>query len=267
MTLLLVQVIGFVLVASLLVVSGEPPPPLEAFVAAFVGGALGVSGLALFYLALSRGTMGLVAPLTALIGASIPALVGLASGDEIGPLVLSGMLLALTSVVIISLPDRRLGTPVLPTFGGSRIREWLLIVGAGLGFAAFFIAIDTSHELGGGTWWPLFAVRVAGMTLVTVGLLALRAGGRAPTIALRGAILPLGALAAVGDTGGNLFFVLAAGQGDLAVAVVLGSLYPVGTAILARVFLHERLSPLRLLGVALALLAVILISLGDLLGA
>ena len=32
----------------------------------------------------------------------------------------------------ISLPDRRLGTPTLPTFHGSRGQEWLLILAASL---------------------------------------------------------------------------------------------------------------------------------------
>ncbi|RKY14877.1 MAG: EamA family transporter, partial [Planctomycetota bacterium] len=64
------------------------------------------------------------------------------------------------------------------------------------------------------------------------------------------------------DLGGNLFFVLAGAEGELAVVIVLTSLYPIGTAILARIFLHERLSPLRMLGVGLAVLGVILIGLG-----
>ena len=68
-------------------------------------------------------------------------------------------------------------------------------------------------------------------------------------------------VAGVGDLGGNLFFVLASGEGELAVVIVLTSLYPVVTAILARIFLHERLSPLRAAGVALAILGVVLISL------
>ena len=71
----------------------------------------------------------------------------------------------------------------------------------------------------------------------------------------------MGCVAGIGDLGGNLFFVLASDEGELAVVIVLTSLYPVVTAILARIFLHERLSPLRLLGVALAITGVILIGL------
>jgi drug/metabolite transporter (DMT)-like permease len=74
----------------------------------------------------------------------------------------------------------------------------------------------------------------------------------------------MGILAGLGDLGGNLFFVLASDVGELAVVVVVSSLYPVSTALLARAILHERLGPLRTAGVALAVGGVILIGLGSL---
>jgi drug/metabolite transporter (DMT)-like permease len=45
--------------------------------------------------------------------------------------------------------------------------------------------------------------------------------------------------------------------------VVVASLYPVSTALLARAILHERLGPLRAAGVALAVAAVALMGLGS----
>ena len=72
----------------------------------------------------------------------------------------------------------------------------------------------------------------------------------------------MAALAGAGDTGGNLFFLLALAQATQPVAVVLSSLYPVQTTLLARFLLHERLSRLRLRGVGLAVLGVVLISVG-----
>ena len=88
--------------------------------------------------------------------------------------------------------------------------------------------------------------------------------GRFPGFRLGTAALLVGALAGIGDLGGNLFFVLASAEGELALVIVLTSLYPVVTAILARIFLHERLGRMRLLGVAAAILGVILIGLGSL---
>jgi drug/metabolite transporter (DMT)-like permease len=66
--------------------------------------------------------------------------------------------------------------------------------------------------------------------------------------------------AAVGDLGGNVFFVLAQHADLFSVAVVLASLYPVVTTILAVVLLHERLRPVQVVGVALATLSVVLLS-------
>lgn len=261
---LLTQGVGLVLASGLLLVSGEVRPGQEALAWAAAAGASGALGLALFYLALSRGTMGLVAPLTALLGAAIPALAGLLSGEPAGPLMLGGMVAALTAVVLISVPDRRLGSPMLPTYHGSRGREWLLILGASLGFAGFFLCVDASHDAGGEVWWPLFMVKLAGVvSMVTAGALMLPLGRPLPLRAGKAALL-VGSVAGVGDLGGNLFFMLASDVGALAPSVVLASLYPVVTALLARSFLHEHLAPLRLAGVALAVIGVAFIGLGSL---
>lgn len=261
--LIMGQVIGFAVTLLLVLLSGEAPPKPEALVWAGLGGALGIGGLACLYLALSRGTMGLVAPLAALIGATVPALAGLLTGDDPGWLAILGMAVALAAVVVISLPDARLGRPMLPTYHGSRLREAALVLGAGLGFAAFFLAIDAAHAAGGGTWWPLFAIRVSGILLVGLATLGLVLVGRAPRLRAGPAALGIASLAAVGDLGGNLFFLLASAHGELGVVVVISSLYPVTTAVLARLILHERLSPQRTVGVVLAVVGVALISLGQ----
>ncbi|MDQ3492981.1 MAG: DMT family transporter, partial [Chloroflexota bacterium] len=84
-----------------------------------------------------------------------------------------------------------------------------------------------------------------------------------PSLRVPLAVIPLVVLSGLGDLGGNLFFLLANAAGSLAVAVVLSSLYPVVTAVLARIFLHERLSRLRLMGVAAAIGGVVLIAAGQ----
>jgi len=261
---LLAQSSGLVIALGLLLISREPMPGTEALLWGAAAGVSGSIGLGAFYLALSRGTMGLVAPLTALIAAAVPASIGIAGGDETGPLVLAGVLSALLAVVLMSMPDRRPGVPALPTYHGSRAREWLLIVVGGLGFSGFFLCIDASHDAGGAVWWPLFMVKVAGTLSVGAVFGASIALRRPQAIRLGRAALVMGALAGLGDLGGNLFFVLASDVGELAVVVVIASLYPVSTALLARLFLHERLGPRRTAGVALAVGAVALIGLGSL---
>jgi drug/metabolite transporter (DMT)-like permease len=260
---LLAQGVGLVLAIGLLVASREAMPDSEALLWAAAAGAAGSLGLMAFYLALSRGTMGLVAPLTALLAAAIPALAGLVSGEPTGPLILAGIGAALASVVLISLPDRDPASMGLSGDHASRGVEWLLIIGSGLGFACFFLLVDASHEAGGEVWWPLFVLKLAGVASIAVVALVLLPLGRLPAAGLGTAALLAGSLAGVFDLGGNLFFVLASAEGGLAVTVVVSSLYPVGTALLARLFLHERLGTVRVAGVALAICAVMLIGLGS----
>jgi drug/metabolite transporter (DMT)-like permease len=88
-------------------------------------------------------------------------------------------------------------------------------------------------------------------TDVVLGLPKLRA--RAMPI---GHLLLLFLVNGAGDLCGNAFFVLAARADALSVAVVLSSLYPVVTALLAALLLRERLKPLQIVGVILASLSV-----------
>lgn len=224
MAVLIGQAVGMLVTMALLAISGELRPGMEALAWSALASAVGALGLFVFYLALSRGQMGLVAPLTALIAASIPAAIGLARGDEAGVLVLVGMLSALAAVVLISMPERRLGVATASAPQGARARESLLIVIAGLAFAAFFLAIDASHEAGGALWWPLLGIKVAGTATALGALLAVLLLRRAPPTRVTRVALIVGMLAGLGDLGGNLFFVLATGIGELAVVVVLASL-------------------------------------------
>ncbi len=261
MATFLAQFVGLLVAGVLLLLSREAMPGTEALLWGGAAGVAGAFGIGCFYLALSRGTMGLVAPLAALLAAAWPAAIVLLTGGSVSTLGLLGMAAAFVSIVLISMPDRRLGTPVMPTYHGSRWGEWLLILGAALGFGAFFLFIDASHDAGGAVWWPLFMVKLAGVTSVVTAALVLLPLDRFPGIKLGAAVLLVGTIAGLGDLGGNLFFVLASDEGELALVIVVTSLYPVVTAILARILLHERLSPLRLAGVALAIAGVVLISL------
>jgi drug/metabolite transporter (DMT)-like permease len=74
--------------------------------------------------------------------------------------------------------------------------------------------------------------------------------------------VPLFALAGAGDIGGNAFFILSNEADSLPVAVVLSSLYPIVTTVLAAAFLRERLGRVQLAGIVLAVIGVTLIGLG-----
>src|SRR3954454_7128400 len=265
------ELIGLLGGVNLALEIGEPFPTGDGVMWALIAGGAGVIGLGAFYYALSRGTMGVVAPLTAVIGAALPVVVGIISGEEVDPSRAAGFLTALVAVVLISLP------------GGARttdekrlvridLRQIPYVIVSGVGFGLFFIGLNQA-TVGGGTWWATVLVRTAGLVLVLVAIVVAIARARDRTIRrrtdavlgfpkLRARGLPafqLGAIFVVtglGDLGGNTFFILASQADALSVAVVLSSLYPVVTTVLAAVFLHERLRRVQILGVVLASLSV-----------
>ncbi len=76
------------------------------------------------------------------------------------------------------------------------------------------------------------------------------------------AVLRLIAPAGVFDVSANALYLLAARQGLLALVAVLSSLYPVGTVLLARVVLKERLTRPQVGGLGMAALGVVCIAAG-----
>jgi drug/metabolite transporter (DMT)-like permease len=215
--------------------------------------------------------MGVVAPLSALIGAGLPVIVGVTDGEAIDAGRGLGMATALLAVVLISLPS---SSPSTDERRRLRIdlHELPYVIVAGVGFGLFFVFLDraTPNEE---TWWPLFIVRVVGLVLTGAALLVAVMRARERTWRLRADVVlglpnlraravPIGVIVLLllvtgaGDLGGNLFFVLAARADALSVAVVLASLYPVVTTLLAAAFLHERLRRIQILGVVLASLSV-----------
>jgi len=81
-----------------------------------------------------------------------------------------------------------------------------------------------------------------------------------PRRVLRG-VLVWALLAAVLDTGGNMLFVGATLWGRLDVAAVLASLYPASTILLAAWRLHEKPTRRQVVGMAAAVVAVVMITL------
>jgi drug/metabolite transporter (DMT)-like permease len=264
--------IGFLGGLLLVVISGEPMPAGESAALALAAGVAGVVGLGAFYYALSRGTMGIIAPLTAVIGAGVPVLFAVISGESVPPSRLFGICLALIAVVLVSLPGGE-GSDSERRAVRIEIRELPWIVVSGLGFAGFFIFIDRATA-SGETWWPLTLTRMAGLTLVFVSLAFVMLwrtrdvslGARAESVlglarlrdwsVPRSRLILLLLVTGLADFGGNVFFVLASQSDALSVAVVLSSLYPVVTTVLAAIILHERLRRRQIVGVGLAAVSV-----------
>jgi drug/metabolite transporter (DMT)-like permease len=213
--------------------------------AGVMAGAAGGFGVVSLYGALSLGRMSVVAPITAALSGSLPAVYDLLRGTRVGPLAWAGLALAVVAVVIVSTetsPDEGRGMPPKAT---------LLAVLAGLGFATSFISFSLAGKTSG--LWPLLFSRITSAVVLSALTLATR---RTLSLArdARGLALGAGFL----EASANVTMISAIRIGPLAVASVLGSLYPVVTILLARVVLQERVRPRQRFGIGLALAAVVL---------
>jgi drug/metabolite transporter (DMT)-like permease len=198
---------------------------------------------------MALGQMGIVAPVSGVICAALPAIAGALTQGLPAPPNILGFVLALAGVWFISRQEspRPFGVTMRPAGLG-------LAILSGLGFGCFLILIAQAHR--GAIFWPLAAARAASLIVLLTAVVACRWAVLPP----QHAILPA-VFAGVMDSGGNLFFVLSSQAGRLDVAGVLASLYPATTVLLAMILLHERLARNQVLGVMFALTAIPLISL------
>lgn len=237
------QGIGLAVLIALALLTREPWPPAPDLAWGAAAGLAGLVGLSALYSALSKGNMGLVAPVTGVISTAIPVIFGTLAQGLPHPLQIAGFGLAIAAVALIS----RSGDGVAGHPSGLG-----LAVIAGVSFGAFLILIANTSD--GAVFWPLCAAR--GASALTLSLFILFRRSFVPP---GRDVLPVIALSGVMDAAGNFLFVLAEQAGRLDVAGALSSLYPATTVLLALVVLKERLVRHQIIGVALALVAIPLI--------
>lgn len=231
----------------ILVTQGWMAPSLESdgyVINGVLAGLSGYAGLLCLYAGLSSGRMGVVSPISSL-SVLLPLFFALfIKGDQLSTPVMGGVIAAIIGGFLASGPEITQGLPLRPV---------LLAVGAAFGFgsALTFMAIgsETSSLL------TMVTMRATTFFISASYFLKVRSFG-----GLRKSDLPL--LAAIGsaDFLANLLLGIATTKGLVSIAMVLGSLYPIATAVLAFIFLGERLHKVQYLGVALAVGGVALIS-------
>ena len=239
----------------LIALSTHPALPTEHF--ALIGlcaGAFGGLALLLYYQALSLGEMGITTALTGLLTALVPVVYSFIAQGSPKSSQIAGFVLAAAAIALIAYKPA--GAPRPLALGLATL--------AGLGFGVFLVVLKVGSAHG--LLWPLIFSRVASATLACgiVILVQLRRDENAMTWrkqARENRFLLIAGSAGVLEATGSLLYMRSAAEGRLDVAAVLASLYPVVTILLAAWFLKERTTSSQAFGMALALGAVVLVSL------
>jgi drug/metabolite transporter (DMT)-like permease len=208
-------------------------------------GLLGIVAMVTFYRALALGPMGIVAPVTAL-SVVVPVGFGLVRGEVPSGMQTLGILAAIAGILLASGPE--LSSP-------ASSRPLILAGLAALAFGCFYVAMAEGSRVD-----PLMTItgmRITAVAVFAVILVKVRTLGGAG----RADIVPLAAIGIL-DASAALLFAYATTMALLATTSVLGSLYPVVTAVLAAVVLRERLRAVQYVGVVIALSGVVMISAG-----
>jgi drug/metabolite transporter (DMT)-like permease len=218
-----------------------------------LGGGLGTLAL---YRGLAGGRMSVVAPISGVLAAGLPALFGLAIGERPSLAAASGLVLSLPAVWLVSSggPEERHGSELTAVIDG---------VLAGVGFAVLFIALQRAGRDVG--LWPTASSQLTSAVVVVAAALVSRISRRGSAPPERpgwmiGWVGPIavGVLVMVAV----ISYFLGTKAGLLSVVAVLTSLYPAVTVALAGWLLKEPIARRQGAGLALAGLAVALISAG-----
>ncbi len=221
----------------------------QAVIAGIAAGVASAVGITALYASLAIGPISIISPFGAVLGALVPLTYGFFIGDRFGPLGWLALALILVAVVLVGFVP---GADVrLPSAKGLALA---FVAGAGIG--TILIALKFSPSDSG-----LASVLV--MRLVSAGLLNIlllatwlrlrRRNGSSPKSIIAGKFWWAVIAAGIFDSSANIFFTLALRSGSISVVSVLTALYPLGTIILARLILKERIARIQMFGVLLAL--------------
>ena len=126
---------------------------------------------------------------------------------------------------------------------------------AGTGFAGFYLCVRQAGD--GSAFWIASFTRTGGLLITGMIVLMQRQFRDITAASVR-----WGVLTGCVDSIGTILFIRASQTGRLDEAVVISSLYPAVTVLLARVFLKEHFTRWRFVGLLAALAAVPMIAAG-----
>ncbi len=238
------QIAGLATVLIAAPLLGRPDLHGTDIIWGMAGGVSGALGVLFLYMGLSTGMASIISPIAALTGAALPVIFGFLAGERPALMTWAGVFITLPAILLLSWERGEKRDHVLRS-----VRVGLV---SGAFFGGFFILVSQTSENSG--LWPLAAARALTIplfflySLIRRSKLRLEPGTRRATFAS-------GFL----DMAANIFYLLAVRTGYMIIAVVLSALYPAPTVVLQKMFLHEKLTVLRIIGLILSITGAALI--------
>jgi drug/metabolite transporter (DMT)-like permease len=268
---------GAIVILAAVLVMGSPFRT-SGLAWALAAGAAGGAGLIVFYGGLAAAPMSVVAPVSALVSTVLPVGAALALGERAGPAVYAGATICVLAIALVSMdggagtagtaggagpadvvdepglvgsPGAAPAPPRRPGGGHPAARGLGYGVASGFAFGIFFLFMRNAGA--SGVLWPVLFARLAGSLVILGAAVWLRTppAGWASGLAGRRVLLFAVAAGAL-DASANVCYLLAARAGLFGIAVVITSLYPGITVLLARVMLGERMRAVQRFGLLLA---------------
>lgn len=241
------QSAGLVGLLALVLVSGVPVPPTSDFIWGGIAGIAGSTGLLAFYKAMGSGFMTVVAPVSAVTATAVPVVIGLMTGERPGLLALCGIPVALIAIALVSDvlgPNHR------------RAPRSIVVMAfvSGATFGSLFVILGHTNDAGG--LWPVVAMRFTSVPYMALVMFFMK---RKPSEAR--ANLPVVVASGILDSIANGLYLLAVRHGLMSIVATINSFYPASTLLLATRVDKEKIHRSQGVGLALAVVALLFISL------
>ena len=221
----------------------------DAIIAGLAAGFASAIGITALYASLAIGPISIISPLGAVLGALVPLIFGFFIGDRFGPLGWLALALILVAVVLVGFVP---GADVrLPSFKGLALA---FVAGVGIGTILIVLKFSPADSgLASVITMRLVSAALLNILLLVTWMRLRRRRAEAPKAEFAKKFWWAVIAAGIFDSSANIFFTLALRSGSLSVVSVLTALYPLGTIMLARLILKERIGRVQMIGVLVAL--------------
>ena len=234
-----------------LLAPGDPVPADFAWAAA--AGVAAAVAISFLYRGLSRGRMGVVAPISATGAALVPVVVGVATGEQPSVLAWLGVAVAFPAIYFVTQGgDESSGTHDRSVPAANGAGDGVI---AGLGFGVLYSLVGQLSTDAG--FLPLALLHLVAAAVVIVSAAVMRQAWmpRGP------GLLPVSTFGVLG-AGALVCFLVATQFGLLTIVSVISALYPATTILMAAIFLRERIGGLQAAGLGMAATAIALVTAG-----